>query len=125
MRSLYISPLNWLSERRVENVNCRHRGVAQHSQGPGQSAGVVTLVLQAGFVEGQVTDQTPSLLLPPGGDHHAPPVSVLVEHHLLHLPGRAEGPDEAGVVEGPVSHLTPQSDLGPLVATQSTTALLH
>ena len=94
----------------------RHGAVTQHSQRAGQSAGVVALVLQTGPVQGEVAHQTVRLLLPPGVDHDAPPGDVLVQHHLLAPPGWPEGPDQAGVVEGAVSYLTPQPDLATLGA---------
>ena len=122
MRGLHCD-LDRLSEGGVEDVDSRHGGVAQPGQRAGQTADVVALVLQTGAVEGELTDQTVRLLLPPGGDHHAAPLGVLVQHHLLHLllvrgrPGGAECPDEAGVVERSLPHLTPQSDLSSLEVT--------
>ena len=60
------------------------------------------------------------------------PGRVLVQHHLLHLvhlaalapPGRTECPEQTGVVERSVSHLTPQSDLSTLGSPQSSTAII-
>ena len=54
-------PLDRLGEGGVEDVDRHQAGVTKGRQGPGQPAGVVTLVLQAGFVQGQVTEVQGSL----------------------------------------------------------------
>ena len=100
-------------------------GVAQHSQPPRETAGVVTLVLQTGPVEGEVTQEAGGLLLPPAGDPDPAPLRVLVQHHLLALPGRPEGPDNAGELQRAVPHLTPQLDLATLGEPQSNTQSSH